>query len=62
MIEKHPGLQWLADMDQSEVMKEDFDAEKGGKYTVKGIDPNDDNWLKKLVKKLMLLKVMIMFN
>ena len=52
MIEKHPGLQWLADMDQSEVMKEDFDAEKGGKYTVKGIDPNDDNWLKKASKKV----------
>lgn len=52
MKEKHPGLRWLADLDQEKVNEEDFDAKKGSKYTIAGLDPNDPDWLAKASKKV----------
>lgn len=41
------GLRWLGDLDQAEVVKEDFAAQGQGKYTVNGLNPHDDDWLEK---------------
>ena len=52
MKEEHPGLRWLADMDQDQVAKEDLVGETGGKYTIHDVEPNDNNWLAKASKKV----------
>ncbi|WEV43980.1 PAS domain-containing protein [Lactobacillus sp. ESL0684] len=43
--------EWLQNMDKAEYLKEDFEAQGNGRYTVDGLNKEDPDWLDKAAEK-----------